>query len=224
MEPISNDNIIWHKEILPANTQKALDFLSTQNWLGNSIWYLAGGTALALQVGHRSSVDLDFFAPTLDFSTAALIDHFKNEWELDFTKEATVYGKLYGAKISFIGYPFFTSKESFLRYGSVKVLDAKDIAVMKIIAISQRGKKRDFVDLYWYVKNREPLEQIISRVNDQYPQTNHNLHHILKSLAYFEDADKDPMPNLNFSANWSEIKSYFTKEIVMLTRKLLDLR
>lgn len=215
----------WRTEILPPNTKKALDFLSVQKWLAGSDWYLAGGTALALQAGHRSSVDLDFFTPDINFSTAALIDHFVNEkWEQDFIQKATVYGKLYGAKISFIGYPFFAPKESFLSYGSVKVLQAKDIAVMKIIAISQRGKKRDFLDLYWYANNMEPLEQVIPKIHGQYPQTNHNLHHILKSLTYFEDADKDPMPNLNFPADWQQVKSYFNKEIPALTRKFLDLR
>ncbi|HEY4480381.1 MAG TPA: nucleotidyl transferase AbiEii/AbiGii toxin family protein [Candidatus Paceibacterota bacterium] len=224
MEPTTKNSIIWHTEILPKSTHKALDFLSTQKWLEESDWYLAGGTALALQVGHRSSVDLDFFIPTLDFSTDILITHFKDvEWELDFTREATVYGKLLGAKVSFIGYPFFLPKEKFLPYGSVKVLQTKDVAVMKIIALSQRGKKRDFVDLYWYVRNIESLEQVILKINDQYPQTNHNLHHILKSLTYFPDADEDPMPNINFSVTWQEVKDYFLKEVPILTRKLLDL-
>jgi len=224
MEPTNKNNIIWHTEILPKNTQKALVFLSTQKWLKKSSWYLAGGTALALQVGHRQSLDLDFFNLSVDFSEAKLIQHFKKaDWETDFIKEATVYGKLLGAKISFIGYPFFIPKENFLQYGSIKVLQLKDIAVMKIIALSQRGKKRDFLDLYWYVRNLESLEQIILKIDNQYPQTNHNLHHILKSLTYFTDADEDPMPNLNFKVTWQEVKSYFLKEIPILTRKLLDL-
>ena len=225
MAGTDKNGIIWHTETLPKATKKALDFLSTQKWLRESEWYLAGGTALALQVGHRQSVDLDFFIRNPNFSAGKLIEHFKNEqWELDFTREATVYGKLFGAKMSFIGYPFFAPKEKFLSYGAVKVIAAKDIAVMKIIAISQRGRKRDFIDLYWYARNMEPLEIIIPKIIDQYPQSNHNLHHILKSLVYFADAESDPMPNLNFAVTWAEVKSYFKREVVILTRKLLGLK
>ena len=53
--------INWHYETLPSQTKKALDFLSGEKWMKKSKWYLAGGTALALQVGHRKSFDLDFF-------------------------------------------------------------------------------------------------------------------------------------------------------------------
>jgi predicted nucleotidyltransferase component of viral defense system len=224
MARTSQIKTVWHTESLPKATRKALDFLSAQKWLKKSPWYLAGGTALSLQAGHRQSVDLDFFNPSTNFSEAKLIQHFKKtDWDTDFIKEATIYGKLLGAKVSFIGYPFFTPKQKFLQYGSVKVMQANDIAVMKIIAISQRGKKRDFVDLYWYAHNIEPLEKVIPKIEDQYPQTNHNLHHILKSLTYFADADEDPMPNLNFKVTWQEVKSYFLKEVSRLTRKLLDL-
>jgi hypothetical protein len=274
--------IAWHVEALPKGTKKALDFLSGQSWLARSTWYLAGGTALALQVGHRQSVDsepiskvadgaesagfapipgcedsifpsedrhiprgkigplarelpanpagplsrwvLDFFNPSLDFSTAKLIARFKkSEWETSFTKESTVYGKLLGAKVSFIGYPFFVPALPPIRYGTVRVLQSQDIAVMKVIAISQRGKKRDFIDLYWYARNREGLDAILPRLAAQYPETNHNFHHIVRSLMFFEDAEHDPMPRLNFDVTWPEVKSYFRREVPRLTRKLLKL-
>lgn len=85
-----------------------------------------------------------------------------------------------------------------------KPIDVKDIAVMKIIAISQRGKKRDFFDLYWYIINREPLLAVLQRVKEQYPKTQHNYHHIIKSLTYFEEAQEDPQPQIFFDATWSK--------------------
>ncbi len=216
--------LIFHLETLPRTAKKALDFLAGQAWLKRGNWYLAGGTALALQVGHRQSVDLDFFNHSADFSEGRLVGHFKNNiWSTGFIKEGTIYGKLLGAKISFIAYPFFIPKQKLLPYGRVSILHAGDIAVMKIIAISQRGKKRDFVDLYWYTNNREPLEDVISRIFDQYADIDHNLHHILRSLTYFEDAEKDPMPRLNFAVTWPEIKAYFRREVPRLARKLLQL-
>ena len=217
-------SVIWHTETLPKATKKALDFLSAQKWLKNSGWYLAGGTALALQVGHRQSVDLDFFNPDINFSVDKLIRHFKKaEWELGFVREATVYGKLLGAKVSFIGYRFFVPKQKPVWYGAIKVLQPEDIAVMKTIAISQRGKKRDFVDLYWYAQNRNPLDEVIPKVLEQYPGSNHNLHHILRSLAYFDDAEKDPMPSLEFPTDWQKVKAFFRREVPRVTRRLLGL-
>lgn len=216
--------ITWQTHILPHATKKALSFLSEQNWLKKSEWYLAGGTALALQAGHRQSVDLDFFHPKGKFSKEKLLGHFsKNEWVADIVREGTIYGKLLKAKVSFIAYPFFVPKEPFHYYGSVPVLDAKDIATMKIIAISQRGRKRDFVDLYWYLMNREPLLEILHRLHPQYPTIAHNYHHILKALKYFEDAEDDPMPEIFFKANWKSIKIFLKNEVTKASKELLDL-
>ncbi len=224
MAKLNPSEVGLHFETLPKATKKSLDFLAEQKWLKNSSWYLAGGTALALQVGHRESVDLDFFNPSSDFSEARLLGHFKNvDLDLTFTKEATIYGKLLGAKVSFIGYPFFIPREKPLWYGNVKIINERDIAVMKIVALSQRGKKRDFIDLYWYAKNREPLDEIILRVTKQYPNRNHNFHHFLKSLTYFADAEQDPMPQLNFPAEWATVKRYFTREVPRIAKKLLRL-
>ena len=78
---------------------------------------------------------------------------------------------------------FFKPKEKFIKVGEVNILAPEDIAVMKIIAISQRGKKRDFIDLYWLCKNTKSLFEIINNVPKQY-KANQNLSHILKSLIF----------------------------------------
>lgn len=209
-------------DVLPRATRRALDFLSKQAWLAKSDWYLAGGTALALQVGHRSSVDLDFFLPKGTYPTAALVERLKKyDWESSRIEEGTIYGKIMGAKASFIAYPYFVRATPLLRYGSVRVLQAADIAVMKIIAISQRGRKRDFVDLYWYTTNREPLEDIIRRLKKQYPSVAHDYGHIVTALTYFDDAEADPMPEMHFRASWEEIKRYFNREVPRVARRVL---
>lgn len=219
MATIIAENLKWHLSVIPPATQKALDWLSKQKWLKQSAWYLAGGTALALQVGHRTSVDLDFFLPQADFNQGKLLEHFKKtKWQSTLIKEGTIYGELAGAKISFIAYPFFVSSEEHNWYGNVRVLLPKDVAVMKIIAISQRGKKRDFYDLYWYCQNREPLLDIILRLSRQYPNLNHNYHHIITSLSYFADAENDPEPRLAFSVSWLKVKRFFIGEAKKLMK------
>ena len=215
----------WHYETLPRKTKKAFDFLSKELWLAQSRWYLAGGTALALQAGNRKSIDLDFFTEEKDFDGKELIDRFRgnNDWTTDVERKNTIYGNLLGAKISFIAYPFFIPKQEPLWHGSIRVLSKIDIAVMKITAVSQRGRKRDFFDLYWCAKNIEPLEKIITRLKVQYPSVAHDYHHILKALVYFDDAESDPEPEIFFDASWKSVKSFFKKEIPIIARRVMEL-
>lgn len=211
-------------EVLPAATKKAFQYLSKQAWLGKSKWYLAGGTALALQVGHRRSLDLDFFIPDKTFDADALLRNLaSNDWHTDVNEPGTIYGKLAGAKISFIAYPFFAPAQPMLSSGHLHMLDKKDIAVMKIVALSQRGRKRDFFDLYWYANNVEPLEKIFARLPKQYPDIGKEFHHAIKSLDYFADADDDPAPQIFFAASWQEVKRFFKSEAVRLTKTRFDL-
>lgn len=210
--------------ILPKATTKAFVFLSKQNWIGENKWYLAGGTALALQTGNRKSVDLDFFTTDSNFNSKLILDNFQNDknWQINFEENSnTLYGELFGAKISFIAYPFFIPKQKFIEYGAIKILHPLDIAVMKIIAISQRGRKRDFFDLFWCAKNIETLENLVKRLKTQYPSVAHDFHHILKSLVYFIDAESDPEPEIYFETNWQEVKNFFEKEVLMLTQKII---
>lgn len=215
----------WHYETLPKETKQALDFLSTQKWLEDSNWYLAGGTALSLQCGNRKSYDLDFFTTEKFFDSKKLLINFINNknWLTDIASDDTVYGELFKAKISFIAYPFFRPKESFIKHGTLKVLRPIDVAVMKIIAISQRGKKRDFFDLYWCVKNVASFKDIILRLKDQYPTVAHDYHHILKSLVYFNDAESDVDPIIFFEIKWTTVKKFFQDEIYKITKEVIEL-
>jgi len=223
---VTNDGeqINFHFDILSRVTKKALDFLSKQNWLKNSKWYLAGGTALALQTGHRRSIDLDFFSEDKQFDEKKLLTNFKNvsDWHTNFEEPGTIYGALLKAKVSFIAYPFFVPVQPPVFYGNIRILTPQDIAVMKIIAISQRGRKRDFYDLYWYARNVEPLINVIKRLKTQYPSVAHDYHHLLKALVYFEDAESDPAPVIYFKAGWRQVKNYFIKEVPAIAKILIE--
>lgn len=151
---------------LPAPARRAFLKCVKLPLFRRSQWYLAGGTALALQVGHRQSQDLDFFTPRDVFPERALERSLlaTGSWSTDLIERGTIYGTLSGAKVSFIAYPFFVPTPERIGCGNVRILALRDIAVMKIIAVSQRGRLRDFVDLYWYCVNREPLEDLFPRV------------------------------------------------------------
>jgi len=223
MVTFAKKQIIWQTNALPRHTRQALNFLAKKSWLKNSPWYLAGGSALALQVGHRSSVDLDFFSAKKFNNNLLLKNLTGKSWITDYNSEGTIYGTLLGAKVSFIYYPFFRPANKFLRYSSIKVMPAQDIAVMKIMAISQRGRQRDFFDLYWCAKNLGPLKEFIIRLKTQYPSVAHNYHHLLKSLVYFADADNDPLPKINFSASWPQVKKFFTNEVPKIAKEIIKL-
>ncbi len=223
---ISNSSPQLFLDVLPARTRKAFFELSKLDLFVGSRWYLAGGTALALQVGHRQSVDLDFFTTANSFQIDKLEGRLlaTKKWITTRRSPGTLYGEFLGAKVSFIVYPFFTPSKSILRYGKIKVLKPHDIAAMKIVAISQRGRKRDFFDLYWYCQNREPLDKVIERTTKQYPYQDHNITHFFNSLTYFADAETDPTPKIFFRANWKEIKGFFQKEARRITKKFIGLR
>ena len=218
-----NDDL--HFEVLPEDTKLVLEVFSKMQFFRGGGWYLAGGTALALQIGHRQSVDLDFFTLENDFDRLALegILLKTGNWNTTSATAGTLYGEYAGAKVSFIAYPFFIASGTFLRFGTVKILPQEDIAVMKIIAISQRCRKRDFIDLYWYARHKESLLDILNRVQKHYPGKNLNFPHFIKSLTYFTEAENDPMPTLFFDATWEEIKAYFRTEVPKIAKGLIGL-
>jgi hypothetical protein len=218
---------------LPRATQKAFLACTELPLLAKDGWYLAGGTSLALQAGHRKSVDLDFFTTESQFVEdrveRTLLE--TQHWTTQYQQRGTLYGLFHKAKMSLIAYPFFKPSGDWLSCGTVRLLKPDDVAVMKIIAISQRGRKRDFVDLYWYLlifkgspsRGHLFLRDLLLRTLQQYPSQKNNLPHFLKSLTFFDDAASDPMPTLYFKASWSEVKAYFRKEVPRVARELLGI-
>lgn len=179
-----------HFNVLPPETQQALNVLRDFAYIRNTKWYLAGGTALALQVGHRQSVDLDFFTTEADFDVVLLERQLLQlgNWSTTFTEQGTLYGELHGAKVSFIANASFTPTTDRVQYGSIAMVLPPDIAVMKVMAISQRGKKRDFIDLYWYCTQseyKETVATVVQRAIQQYSTQQDHTIHLLKSLVYF---------------------------------------
>ncbi len=123
--------------------------------------------------------------------------------------------------MSFISYPFFQPTQPAFQCGTVTIRSVDDIAVMKAIAVIQRGRKRDFIDVYWYAAvHGAELNALVMRVVDQYPQ-DHNMRHILKSLCYFADAEDDVMPTVFFDADWKKIKEWFEREVPKAAKTLL---
>lgn len=168
-------------------------------------FYLVGGTALALQIGHRISVDLDLFTPD-PFDKSDLIEALSNEF--DFTVESEGPSMLITyineIKVDFVkmGYPtlFPTVLEE-----SIRMLAIQDIAPMKLKAVTQRGSKKDFFDIYFLLQQM-PLQEMLRLFKEKFKQ--YEIFHVIKSLTYFEDAEQNPDPMmLDKNITWSKVKA-----------------
>ena len=214
MEP---EDIVWHPEVLPPDADQTLTLLSAQPALKE--FYLAGGTGLALQFGHRTSVDLDFFSSDR-FSEDTLLSNLQQIPRITVIEKApeTVHLHIGTTKVSLLGY-HYPALFPFRIYSGVPVADPRDIAAMKLNAIASRGTKRDFVDLY-VLSEKYGLDELLVMFKQKFTQADYNLFHILKSLTYFADADKEPMPNTLQPISWGRIKEFFTREAPRLKKQI----
>lgn len=202
----------FYLDVLSENPQRTLMVLGGLPLLKK--FYLAGGTATALYLGHRISGDLDFFTQE-NFDESLLVQKLSEagKFQLEKKSEQTAIGILDGTKISFLGYTYPILLPLKKVMDSINIADIIDIACMKVDTISSRGAKRDFVDLYFIIKELFSLEKILESFAKKYASINYNMMHIKKSLVYFEGAETDPMPKMLKPANWEEIKTFFQKEV-----------
>lgn len=200
-----------HKEILNKKTKRFLDEIRKNKIFKN--FYLAGGTALALQIGHRKSIDLDWFSKK-PFSTKELKKELRKlgKLKIDEEKKDTLNCTLDGIRLSFFEYPY-KLLFPFVSYGKdLKLANIKDIACMKIDAISSRGSKKDFIDLYFLLKSFS-LKELLRLFDKKYKGVEYNHLHILKSLTYFEETEKEPMPIMIEKISWKNVKKEIKKKI-----------
>lgn len=201
---------------------KKIDFLEVN-------FYLAGGTALALQLGHRTSKDFDFYSKR-EFDSKKLYFQFKRIFAKDISKPITL-GKdtlrfeIGSTELSFFRYPYFLIKP-LKRWQSLLLANPEDIAAMKVEAIISRGIKRDFVDIYYLIK-KFGLKSILKFTQEKYPDT-FNQHLCLRALIYFIDAEaKDKEQGrariylYDSKANWQRIKKYLVEEVKKYQKALI---
>ena len=205
--------LVWHREVIGQAVERALAELERSSVL--SPFYLAGGTGLALQLGHRRSQDLDFFSTELFDEESALqkIQHV-SDFSLISRAPHTLHAAIRGVKVRFLGYdyPLLFPPNTFLE---VRVADPRDIGCMKISAIASRGTKRDFFDLH-AESQHVSLAELLDLFEKKFAQARYNRAHLLKSLVYFEDAEKDPNPDMLDLSPWNDVKRFFEQEVPRL--------
>ena len=196
---------------LPASAQRIFTRLGREPLIQR--FYLAGGSAAALHLGHRISADLDFFTPD-PFDPAALTSRLEVIGAVTVQQQGadTFIGLVGRTQVSFFyyGYPLLERPTMFR---GVRIASLLDIALMKITAIGQRGRRRDFVDLYCICQAGHDLEGLLKLVPEKYPTLAHPSYHLLRALAYFEDAEKDPPLNMLSDLNWGKVKRFFESQV-----------
>lgn len=197
-------------------SEKALNVLTRLNTVMNHYdFILAGGTALALWIGHRISVDLDFFTKE-EFSTEGLFQKIKTAGlvqEIVQEEKGTLTVMIDGVKVSMFHYPYlFLDDVSDIN--GVKISGILDIASMKVMAIAQRGAKRDFIDLYFIMQN-VPFRRITENLIARFGKERVNPVLIGKSLVYFNDAETDPEPEYMTKKKvpWETVKIFFKRNV-----------
>lgn len=208
------EEVKWHPEVLPDSAHVVLLGLGAGGILSG--FYLAGGTGLALQFGHRRSIDLDFFS-TNPFDVELLTQQLQKLGGISLISKGvnTLHIALSGVKISFLGYEY-PLLFPLLQFGAVGVADWRDITCMKMSALAGRGTRRDFVDLHASAQ-RCSLSLLVDQFKKKYSRVNYSLFHVLKSLTYFEDADREEMPTMVAPVQWDEVKRFFQSEAPKLT-------
>ncbi len=201
-----------HVQAVETHKLELLKDLMKRDYLQQFV--LVGGTALALQIGHRESIDLDLFT-TQEFNTDKLVPDLLKHYDLQPSLQMpnTLICKINGVDVDFIQF-----KYSFIRpiinEDGIRMLSIDDIAPMKMDAITGRGSKKDFFDLYFLLKHY-CLASLFSLYLEKYPHQ--TTYHVLKSLTYFVDAEPTPNPVVfDKKVTWEKVK----KEIVKAVQKI----
>lgn len=201
-----------HNDILTPSQLAVLDGLTSVPAVGE--FYLAGGTALALRHRHRRSIDFDFFREdTFDSQGLVLaLDQEFSGLERLPTGEKTVYVRLLGVTTSFFHYPYRMLDDVEPTSWGFGLASDQDIAAMKIEAIAGRGSRKDFVDLRVLCSADLTIETVFDLFDRKYGTHRTDRYHRLRALAYFDDAEREPMPDMLLPFDWEEAKRFFTTE------------
>lgn len=197
----------FHPEILPHTQKRVLQRLGP--FTQQHDFYLAGGTALAVHLGHRRSQDLDWFTTGRIPDAMSLATSIRKEGiplEVRQVARGTLNGSVSKIPVSFFEYQYpLLQKEIFWSEVDCRLASLPDIACMKLSAIAQRGHKKDFVDLYALGIKSFSLKQMLSFYRKKYSLK--DIAHVLFALTYFDDAEKERMPVMLWETRWNTIKT-----------------
>jgi len=178
---------------------------------------LVGGTALALQIGHRKSIDLDFFG-NIDFENIYTADTFKNFKKvitLKSSKHINIFS-IDDVKVDFVNYTYPWIQNEILIDG-IRLAGIQDIAAMKLAAVTGRGSRKDFIDIYFLLQKFN-LKQLMDFYSKKYYDGSEYM--VLKSLTYFDDAEEDTSVDMIQKISWTKVKKNILDAVDVYNKEL----
>ncbi len=196
-------------QTIHPNTLELLKQLASQPELSQT--RLVGGTALALQYGHRQSIDLDFFG-VLPEDKEELLEMMSRVGNMIVTNRTKmiVQAVINQVKVDFVDYSRYPWIDEPVQGDGFVLASDKDIAAMKVNAIIGRGTRKDFIDLYVLLQHYS-LTEIMAYYKQKYPEFSE--YRALLSMTYFEDAEMQDMPKMFIDTSWEEMKKAIIKAV-----------
>jgi hypothetical protein len=204
-----------HKETVSESTLELLIQIQQKAYLKG--FHLVGGTALALRIGHRKSIDIDLFS-NFNFDVAQMLENLSADYpfKLFFSANNTLKGSIGEVQLDILAHRYPLICEP-LHVENISMLSVQDIIAMKLNAIATSGQRvKDFIDIYYLLDEYSVAEMIdfYKRKYSQYNEVN-----VLKSLTWFDDVNLSDWPILlrNPKLKWTNIK----KAIIEATNNYL---
>ena len=209
-----------HWEALPPQVASVLQNLTRATSL--EPFYLAGGTALALRLGHRLSVDLDFFAAIETFDDKRrhrMIQDFSEKFAMEIAQDSPL-GLVLGIEGVYVGFYTYGYEmiDTLNLLTDVPIAGIADIGLMKLVAIADRGNRKDFVDLY-FIAQQISIDELFALSKRKYPYDRYFVMRSLEALTDFDGADAESDLRMLVPTAWQAVKQFFIKETIRLGEK-----
>ncbi len=196
-----------HAEVLTPEQQAVLRQIGSS--AAQRGFYLGGGVALGIHLGHRQSVDLDWLTGERIDNPLELAKDLQDrglELQVGSVQRRTLHGDVHGVRVSFFEYrhPLLVPLIDRPDLGCL-IASLEDLAAMKLLAVDQRGVKKDFLDIHALGKHGLSLADMLELFRRKFAIE--DISRVLYSLCYFEDADPDPMPKMHTGVTWVQAKA-----------------
>jgi hypothetical protein len=196
---------MWHPEVLPAAWASVAVELDELGLAAEG--YLAGGTALALRLGHRLSGDLDLMVP-VPFSSEEIRARLAARTDVRHISAAehALHAEIRGIPVNVLHYrhPLLFPPDPL---GGLHVADARDVSCMILASVIKRGARRDFVDLY-AAGQAFGLPSILEWLDRKFAAAPYARDRVRSALTQFAEAESEPMPDLLTLVTWEEVRRY----------------
>jgi hypothetical protein len=205
------------KKVLPESAHELLSFISEDEDFKD--FYLAGGTALALQIGHRESIDLDFFS-NKPFDISIIESLKKYNLITNILRNNSVELIINDTKVSFLFWAFPVT-QNFIIDDGVKLLNPIDIGLFKLLALQGRQTKKDIIDLYFIDQKIIDIEELLNTFESNYPKESFNIFDSIKQLFNDELIELSPMPKMFEDVNFEEMKEHIKTKLARGLKRMV---